>query len=175
MSDQTEIQIQEISPEQNHPYWHCLSIPAGEAPKQGETWQCWNGLYRLGQGNFSLGMVKTAPLREMKVRIMERHPNIEMVIPISGPIIQVLSISRKGPTGEEEPDARTAEAFLVRVGQILVIQPGVWHYAAFPFQEEEVTYFYLTEPYHNPSKTSPWVPFGAGKTVRVTRRQEAWM
>ena len=66
---------------------------------------------------------------------MERHLNTpEILIPINAPFI--LPLLKDGI--DEEP-----EAFLVNVGEAVIIDVAVWHGACLPFGNEESSYFVI--------------------------------
>jgi len=67
---------------------------------------------------------------------MERHLNTpEFLIPIDAPFIIPLLNDAKKP-GE-------SEAFLVEIGQAIVINERVWHGACIPYEKDQCSYFVI--------------------------------
>lgn len=75
---------------------------------------------------------------------MEREPGTEMIIPVSGAIVQVIALGDPDGRNMTQPDASTARAVLMQPGEALVMSPGVWHAAAFGL-DKDASYFYVAE------------------------------
>jgi len=162
---------EDLVPENFSLFGQAIMRPAGVAPKRGEDWDCWVPLGRLGQGDPSVGIVTTRPTDGI-IRAMEREPKTEFLLPVSGPVVQVVAPRPDVPGPQSLPEADTVRAFVIWPGQAIVMAPGTWHWAAFPFRNEEVLYFFATE-IGEPAvqgAADPWVPFKDGNLVRVVPR-----
>ncbi len=94
---------------------------------QGEGWQCW---YPLGvvPGEGEIGLVRST-LTEPLIEFVECHPTrSEWVYAIDKPIIQVVALS-DSKSGSADP--ATTKAVLLKPGDGIIIQEGVWHAPAF--------------------------------------------
>ena len=99
---------------------------------------------------------------------MERHPDIELLVPITGPMIQVVAPGRDLADATEQPRAEEAIAFVLQPGEAVVVAPGVWHSAAMPVAEETL-YMFAGLP-HAPEpgrEASPWIAFEGDSAVTV--------
>lgn len=149
-------------------YGQAILPPVGAAPRSGMNWDCWFGVGTLSRAQPLVGIVKTRPAGGL-VPMMERHPTTEFLIPISGPVIQPLGLPGNFDDHTEDPDPTTVRAFIVRPGQALVMAPATWHWAAIPLHDEEVLYYFITEPHELEPGRGPdlMLPFKNGDTVRV--------
>lgn len=111
--------------------------PTGTGP----WWACWEGCAGLGDGQQWLGFVQ-AGAAPPEVTEMEREPGTELVIPVAGEIVQIVAHGLRDAAGVDRPDGRTARAFVLRPGQALMMNPGVWHAAAFGLNAS-AAYFYI--------------------------------
>jgi ureidoglycolate hydrolase len=75
---------------------------------------------------------------------MEREPGTELIIPVSGEIVQFVARGVHDTSGLDRPDGRTARAFVVKPGSALLMNAGVWHAAAFGLNGE-ASYFYVAQ------------------------------
>jgi ureidoglycolate hydrolase len=141
------------------PFGRAIEIPAEPAVKRGEDWDCWFALASLGSCSPGVGAVVTRPT-QAAVTAMEREPASELLLPVTGAVVQAVGLPG------EEPDAETVEAFVVEPGQAIVMAPGTWHCAARPVTGEAL-YYFVTEPTPLEPGQSPWVPFRGGKAVSV--------
>jgi len=120
-----------------------LSFSGLQPTSTGEWWKCWEGCAELSAGRQWVGFVQAAAGTPL-ISEMEREPGSEMIIPVSGRIVQVVALSNPAGQTVARPDASTARAFLMEPGEALVIAPGVWHAAAFGFGAD-ASYFYIAE------------------------------
>ena len=135
--------------------------------RTGLGWDCWFGLGEMSLGRIHAGIVRTRPAGGL-VPMMERHPTTEFLVPISGPVIQPLGLPGNFDNHSEDPDPATVRAFIIQPGQAIIMHPATWHWAALPLFEEEVLYYFMTEPHHlEPGRHDLMVPFPQGDTVRV--------
>jgi ureidoglycolate lyase len=149
------------------PYGQAILLPEDPAPKQGEDWDCWFPLGTVSEGRTAVGIVTTRPTDGL-ITAMEREPKMEFLLPTSGAVIQAVALPGDLSDHTQQPDATTVKAFIIKPGQVIIMGPGTWHWAALPLKEETL-YYFATEP-HPPEpgrEASPWVPFLNGDTVRI--------
>lgn len=72
------------------PYGEAVLLPTPPAPKQGEDWDCWIDYGSLSPGPNALGIIVTRPT-EAPITTMEAHTERELLIPITGPVIQAVA------------------------------------------------------------------------------------
>ena len=150
------------------PYGKAIFPPQGPAPRAGDNWDCWFGLGELGGSKPVVGIVLTRPPGG-SISGMEREPTVEFLLPVTGPIVQAVALPGDLNDHAEQPDASTVRAFIVRPGQAIAMAPGTWHYAALPWEKDEVLYYYFLQP-HPPEpgqEDSPWVRFRNQQSIRV--------
>lgn len=163
-----------IKPEQFNSLGVILRVPNVPPPKQGDDWDCWNKLAHLGPGNPSIGIVKTRP-NSLPVVAMERHHKQELLIPITGPIIQPLVPASDNSNLDAKPAASKAEAFIIYPGEAVIISSGVWHCAAIPLDKQEIIYFYLTEPSSDDVSFGGWINFQNNESISLDYGENEWM
>ncbi len=158
---------EELTEEGIAPYGRAVSIPE-QPPRTGLGWDCWFGLAEMSLGRAQVGIVRTRPAGGI-VPKMERHPTTEFLAPISGPVIQPLGLPGDFYDHTEDPDPTRVRAFIIRPGQAIVMHPATWHWAAIPLHDEEVLYYFMTEPHELEPGRGPdlMLPFANGDTVRV--------
>lgn len=105
----------------------------------------------------------------MVVKGMEREPEIEIIWPADKPIIQTVSLPGNLKDHSEQPNAENAKAFLIKPGQIIIMKPGTWHYAAFPADSNEALYYFITtdHPREPGWKNVAWVPLKENKIINI--------
>jgi ureidoglycolate hydrolase len=149
------------------PFGRAVSQPAGNPTSRGEGFDCWFNVAELTGQNLKLGQV-VAHRGDGTVTTMERHPDIEFLVPITGPMIQVVAPGRDLADATEQPRADEAIAFVLEPGEAVVVAPGVWHSAAMPVAEETL-YMFAGLP-HAPEpgrEASPWIRFRDDRVVAV--------
>lgn len=143
MAQVRTVVIEPLSPQSASKYGKALTFSDVSATSVGDWWKCWEGCAELSAGKQWVGFVKAAagiPL----IAEMEREPGTEMIIPVSGTIVQTVALGDPEGRRAAHADASTARAFVVRPGEALVLAPGVWHAAAFGL-DGEASYFYVAE------------------------------
>ena len=156
-----------LSAEAFEPFGRAVTLPSGSPSSFGDHFDCWFNMAELTGRDLKLGQV-IARRGEGIVATMERHPDIEFLLPVTGPLIQVVAPGRDLADNHEAPDAAEAIAFLLHPGEAVVVAPGVWHAAAMPVTEETL-YMFAGLP-HAPEpgrEASPWIPFDASARVAV--------
>ena len=114
------------------PYGYLLSLPSTTPPIENEELRYWPTLAPLelhdGWGEVGICEVQRRPARVSK---MERHIRTsEFVAPMNGELVVPLALRTDGD--------RPGEGLLavrVRVGEGLMLHPGVWHWAGYPDRE----------------------------------------
>ena len=125
----------------------------------------WKSLFPTARINLpggELGWVITKkPKNGMIVSGMEREPEMEMIWPTDKPIIQIVSLPGDLKDHKEQPDAKNAKAFLIKPGQVIIMHPGTWHFAAFPADSAKAFYYFATKdhPREKGWEDVAWIPF----------------
>ena len=130
----------------------------GVMPMPGEGWRDSYTLAPLIDGPAHLGMTQ-GPSAPWDCRLMERHPRTEEALFCAGTAI-VLAVAPAGPA--PAPLAQTLRAFLIRPGQVAVMNRGVWHDACRGHQAP-TPYYWMATCGLGPD---PWVQVSGGP-VRV--------
>ncbi|MGY8994881.1 MAG: ureidoglycolate lyase [Alphaproteobacteria bacterium] len=149
------------------PFGRAVPMPSGSPTSKGAGFDCWFNVAELTGQNLKLGQV-VARRGDGSVRVMERHPDIELLVPITGPMIQVVAPGRDLTDATEQPRAEEAIAFVLQPGEAAVVAPGVWHSAAMPV-DEETLYMFAGLP-HAPEpgrEASPWISFQGNRILAV--------
>lgn len=150
------------------PFGQAVPRPAGPPTSTGDGFDCWFGVGTLFGRDLRLGQVAARRPTGGCIAAMERHPDIELLMPATSPLVQVVAPGRDLADPQEEPDAGQAIAFLLQPGEAVVIAPGVWHAAALPACEETL-YWFAGLP-HAPEagrEASPWIGFAGGAVLRL--------
>jgi hypothetical protein len=113
-------------------YGYLLSLPSNAPPIENEELRYWPTLAPLelenGWGEVGLCEVVRRPAR---VSRMERHVRTsEFVAPMNGELLVPIALR----TAEPHP-AKGLVAVRVRLGEGLMLYPGVWHWAGYPDRE----------------------------------------
>ena len=135
---------------------HDLTAP--DAPDvlrtEGPDWSDGFTLAPLIDGIGHLGLTR-APAAPWACAMMERHPKTEEALFCAeGPIL--LAVAPAGP--ETAPQAALIEAFVIRPGQVAVMNRGVWHDACRGLNGP-VAYHWMAICGLGPD---PWVPVAGG-------------
>jgi len=149
------------------PFGRAVALPDGPPTSAGKGFDCWFGMAELDARDLRLGQVR-AFATDGTVTTMERHPDLELLIAVTGPLVQVVAPGRDLDDATEEPDADKAVAFRMEPGEAVVIAPGVWHAAALPVENETFYLFAgLPHPPEPGREASPWIGFRDGATVTL--------
>jgi ureidoglycolate hydrolase len=148
------------------PFGRAVPRPTGAPTSQGTGFECWFNVAELTGRDLKLGQV-VARRGAGSVAAMERHPDIELLVPITGPMIQVVAPGRDLSDALEQPRAEEAIAFVLQPGEAVVVAPGVWHAAAMPVAEETLYMFAgLPHPPEAGREASPWIAFEGDAIVQ---------
>ncbi len=163
----TTLPIERLTAERFAPFGQAIIKPGAVPTSCGTGWDCWFDVGRLADADLRIGQVVTQWTGE-PVAVMERHPGEEFLLPVDGPLIQVVAPAGDlgDPTGR--PDASAAVAFRIEPGEAVVVAPGVWHAAALPVAETALYYFTgLPHPPEPGREDSSWVAFRDGVVLRI--------
>lgn len=133
----------------------------------------WISLFSAGKTHVpqgELGWVLTKiPKQGLVVAGMEREPEVEIIWPVTGPLIHVVALPGNLKKHSEQPDALTAKAFIIYPGQVIIMHPGTWHYASFPLEQKETFYYFLTKdhPREPGWEDVPWVPLKNNAIIKI--------
>lgn len=143
MSIVREIELEALTTQMPAEFGKALVFDQAAASSAGEWWACWEGCAELSAGRQWVGFVQ-AEGGNPQIAEMEREPGTEIVIPVTGDLVQFVAGGTRDHAGVERPDALKARAFVIRPGTALVMAPGVWHAAAFGLRGP-ASYFYVAE------------------------------
>lgn len=101
---------------------------------------------------------------------MEREPEVELNWPVNASMILTVSLPGNLKNHTEQPRAEDAKAFIIEPGQIVIMHPGTWHYAALPATTESVFYYFLTKdhPREPGWENVAWIPFAGNKAITIS-------
>jgi ureidoglycolate lyase len=151
------------------PFGQVVMGSAGAPNYSGEGWKSLFPAAKAHIPNGEIGWVITKPKEEYIVYGMEREPEVEIIWPVTGPIIHVVAPPGDLKNHTEQPNAQKTKAFIVQPGQIIIMHPGTWHYASFPAGNEGVFYYFITKdhPREPGWEDVPWVPFYDNKKIAL--------
>jgi len=138
-------------------YGKFIDKPNNAPSKKGDGWKCWSPVEVINfDKKFWIGIVEKES-QELIVKEMERHiSRKELVWPAKKPIIQPLALSYK--ENKKEIDIKSVIAVLIKPGQMLMINSGVWHSAAFTISETNDYFFAIEENSEDlGDKNAEWV------------------
>lgn len=164
-----QVQIENLSSESFAPYGKVVDIPATAPSKEGDGWDCWSYIQMLDVTEpIGFGLVETRQ-REFIVSAMERHVSREeLLLTFDREIIQPVALCKDISNPEEQPDSNTVKCFLIKPGQAIVINRGVWHSPAYP-ASADARYLFAIEKKKDAfgdEMINPWVDFTNGDTIR---------
>jgi ureidoglycolate hydrolase len=118
------------------PFGGVVKSPAGTpATSEATDYKFWSDIahYRI-DGETEIGLCTVYALPGQAIGSMERHLRTpEILIPVDAPF--AVPLMREG---ESLPTA-----FVVNIGEALVISPAVWHGACVPVGKQESSYFVI--------------------------------
>lgn len=167
MTQARRIAIQPIAEATFGPFGRVVGHVTARPPDAaGDGWACW---YPVGElrdaAPLLIGLVRTDP-RPLQVEALERHDDREeWVYALDQPVVQVVALSAPGQP--DRPDAASVAAFLLRPGQGVVVERGIWHSAGLPAGQRSVYYGFVLGPARPdaPPPTNPWIPFAGGECI----------
>lgn len=165
-----KINVEELNIEAFKPFGQ---VVLGSVGKPNYEDRSWKSLFPVAKTHLPQGelgwVISKKPQNGMVIKGMEREPQIEIIWPVDKPIIQVVSLPGNLGDHSEQPDAESAKAFLIKPGQVIIMKPGTWHYAAFPASSKEVFYYFMTKdhPREPGWENVAWIPLKKGKVIQL--------
>jgi ureidoglycolate hydrolase len=117
------------------PFGTVVLAPAGRPTSEGPTYRFWSDLahYDCG-GETEIGVCAVSGSPSIEFRSLERHLHTpEILVPIDAPFALPLMVE-----GTDEP-----KAFIVNIGEAVVIDRAVWHGACVPIGVARSSYFVI--------------------------------
>ena len=114
-----------------------VEFPEGVPTSHDSSYRFWSNLSNYFiDGKTEIGLCTVYKQQENIITGLERHLKTpEILIPIDGPFILPLLSE-----GDEE---NKMESFLVKVGEAVIINDGVWHGACLPVEKYQSSYFVI--------------------------------
>ncbi len=134
-----EIKPIKLTKENFAPYGKYVNLKVGERNRRGDDWECWATLNPPMNVLMDLGMTKSLSSGTFLSDSMERHLATEEVLFV-GNKPNVLCIANSDPDGNPMED--DVVAFYMDVGDLVVLNKGIWHDANHGI-EEDTYYYYL--------------------------------
>ena len=164
-----DIKAQGLTANNFKKFGESIMVKPGQKPdSSGEGWECWFPMAEITQGrDFSFGLVSSKP-KIIGTKFLERHlDREEYVIALDHPIIQIVGISDSQKT--DMPDIHQTEAFILQPGQLVKINPGVWHSAGITADGSSSLYMFLLGRPTKEGKLvdSGLVGFASGDSVTI--------
>lgn len=172
MKNTVKVKVEKLSVKSFKPFGQAVIGSDGIPNFKGQFWKSRFPVAKTHLPNGELGWVLSKkPHGEMLVEGMEREPEIEMIWPINTPIIQTVALPGNLKNHAERPKVEDVRAFIVKPGEVIIMYPGTWHYAAFPAGSEEAFYYFMTKdhPREPGWEDVAWVPFSENQAVEVER------
>ncbi len=118
-------------------YGKVVDYPTIAPTAQGANYKYWADLaHYLIEGESEIGICTVYEAKDKVVESLERHLRTpEILIPIDASML--LPVLQQG-----EPDDEV-KLFKVELGQAVVMDPGVWHAACFPYGKASCSYFVI--------------------------------
>jgi hypothetical protein len=113
-------------------YGYLLSVPSSAPPIENEELRYWPTLAPLElKGGWAEVGICEVVRRPQRVNRMERHVRTsEFVAPMNGELLVPIAVRTTGAT-----PGNGLLAVRVRIGEGLMLHPGVWHWAGYPDRE----------------------------------------
>lgn len=153
----TVLSVEGLSEAEFAAFGTAILEPAVEPTSHGDGFQCWFGVGTLRGHDFRLGQV-VAEKPAHGITKMERHDHAEFLLPVTGPLVQVVAPAGDFSNADECPAGAAARAFLIEPGESVVIEAGTWHAAAVPV-EATTLYYFAAVPDVPGTPGGLWMPF----------------
>ncbi|MCB0731811.1 MAG: ureidoglycolate lyase [Ignavibacteriae bacterium] len=131
------IKANKINSENFVKYGRIVLNPTGEPTSQASDYKFWPNIanYKI-EGPTEIGICTVFKQDKNIIKGMEHHKlTPEILIPIDAPFVLPLLHP------EESPDK--AEAFLVDIGEAVIIDQNIWHGACLPVGRDQSSYFVI--------------------------------
>lgn len=161
------LRAQALSSVDFSPFGRAIGRPKAPGTSSGPGWECWFDIATLRNANMRLGQVLTQPVSG-PITAMERHPDEELLLPVTGPLLQALAKPGVLDNPTQTPDIDEVVVVRIDPGEAIIINPGVWHAPAIGLEQESL-YFFAALP-HPPEpgrEASPWISFKGRESLRI--------
>lgn len=164
------ITVQELTTKAFAPFGQAILGAKTKPNYQGDGWI---SLFPAGSAVFpkaEIGWVLTKrPKDEILITEMERHPDPEIIWTVNSPIIQAVVPAGNLSNFKEEPDGEKMQAFIIRPGQVIIMEKGTWHAPAIPLLDKETLYYFIgTDHPREPEREDlAWIPLKDNKVVEL--------
>ena len=144
------IKAKKVTTENVSPFGKVVIGTLGSPTSQASDYKFWSNImnYKI-DGETEVGICTVYKQPTNSINGMERHLNTpEILIPIDAPIILPLLKDKNKP--------EDADAFIIDIGQAIVIDEKVWHGASIPLGKDECSYFVIFRrgtPHNDVEKT----------------------
>lgn len=176
MIKKTEKKItpQIISKKAFAPYGQLLTGSIGKPNYKGKGWSSLFPAASCHLPNGEIGWVVTKPQKQYVITGMEREPEVEVIWPTNGPIIQTVDLPGNLKDHTQQPNIDSVKAFVVNPGQVIVMRPGTWHAPAFPAGKNQVLYYFITKdhPREPGWENTPWIPFSSEDKIILINKNK---
>lgn len=165
------IKVTELTVESFASYGRLVEAYEGKITKAGENWTCYSPVdFIMAEGTVGIGIVYS---EELPARItgMERHVSREEVLwATTQDLIMLVDLPVYMGVEDARPNADTTKAFLIKAGQVIVINRGTWHSPAFAVAGR-AKYFFMVEKKKDliDQDDQPWISFKGDEAVGVDR------
>lgn len=131
--------VKQLTSESFEPFGVFIDIPPGKLPTfEADFFTYFDSVALCDTGGKASFSILTILPRPLYLDTIEKHTSTpEVMISINREVIFIVSHSKTDILGLENelPDPETAEAFLLKAGQGVIMNAGVWHWV--PFTESE--------------------------------------
>jgi len=149
------------------PFGEALLKPRSPGTSAGDGWECWFDIGTLHGADMRLGQVVTEPT-SAPIEVMERHPDDELLVPVTGTLLQAVAPSANVNDPADRPESTATQVFRIAPGEAIIIRAGTWHAAARPLTERCLYYFAGLPHAPEPGRDhDPWVRFANEMTVVI--------
>jgi ureidoglycolate lyase len=127
----------EINSEIFSKFGKVVKFPKAEPTSEAVNYKFWSDIvdYHI-EGETEIGRCTVYKQPKVEINGMERHLKTpEILIPVDGPFVIPLLY-------DDKPE-KDMEAFMVCMGEAVVINKGIWHAACLPVDKDEATYFVI--------------------------------
>jgi ureidoglycolate hydrolase len=131
--------VQQLRPESFESFGSLIDISPGKPPTfEADFFTYFDSVALCDTGGKASFSILTILPRPLYLDTIEKHKSTpEVMISINCDVIFIVAHSKTDILGVEKelPDPETAEAFLLKAGQGVIMNAGVWHWV--PFTESE--------------------------------------
>ena len=158
--------VEKLSRDEFQSFGTAVLEPQDSPTSCGEGFECWFGVGTLNGLDFQVGQV-IAQKPPGGITRMERHDHPELLLPITGAVVQVVAPRGDFADLEDCPDGAAARAFLIEPGEAVLIDSGTWHAAAVPV-DEKTLYYFAAVPDEPGTAGGAWMPFSGHERFELS-------